>query len=1057
MDDALNPGLGDRGIRAIPKGKSRPQSNWGSARSDIPRLSRPTSNINLGSEQQPPQATSSSNAMSNNPIGNEWTKSPSSFGSTTPQDLLNSEQNASKPLDSGAGGDTESANAGENSIPFANTGKKRFSLKNFKLTRKQGLIGGGIGGVIIAAIFGGSVMTTMPLINISENFNMTFNSHVDRATTTRLRRAWDNKFGNNQAATGYQRAIDRFRGISPKRADNFTRAGFVMICGDHICGASDLVNGRYNTKTVQFRHQLAEGEIWRYDQLKNIRNEALLNDLKRVYNPRSAGWFNSGAERRGRILGAISARLGLKSNRVMSQTEMDNMRLGMQADVDARLAIDPNNTELQTIKRKLDTGEPLTPSEMRRVFTRQQLRNYASNGGRLEAGTRALAASGMSPEDFSYWRTQFIGRGGSLSRVFTQSIRSQVRGAGLIGNLAGAVIGFNCSILLLVQGIVEDSYDRNAQRMNLGSTFGATTEQTKYGSLDAEDANGLMTLLNTPSAVQYESGGEGGEMQMGERNETFAEAPIFGYITNQQPITVPDQRIITNKSWMTTQSLLNAFSRDMPAWAANTFSVAASDASITACRILSNPAVQVAMVVAGIVISIITTVKTMGAAAPKLAIAIGVAADMGAGLLIGLGVGAAAGAVAGYFVRMMIDNVFDMGQYGADLMTAVTSGMSQVSMEMAMNGGVLMSTQPAMVAMYDEHQVYLAELREEAREGRSPFDVTTTHTFAGTFFSNLMPHQRALATPNRFLGAISSLFGSSFNQLMPQVRAADNFARFQGSINHDWCDFSKWETEGWKADGWELDENSTWAPGSGGPLATDPFCNVYRATPEVNMSPAQVLEALFNERMVEIVRMDLTNPDSELTTFIPPLRYECDGGFSRFVEVVDPLNGGYEGKIGNCTARINPLYDFQKNYFERLGMVGLDIYPVANASWESNGSSGGSTCEPVDGLPESESERAQFISDWEASGGKLDGDGNPCVDVHDNPTQFSFSWGGYNNRKFSTEQRRGFIGIDIGADKDTPINGVPRRHLMSTFFMDHVIEESLNGDMLWGGGIVREN
>lgn len=132
--------------------------------------------------------------------------------------------------------------------------------------------------------------------------------------------------------------------------------------------------------------------------------------------------------------------------------------------------------------------------------------------------------------------------------------------------------------------------------------------------------------------------------------------------------------------------------------------------------------------------------------------------------------------VASLLVRDLITNMA-----GEDAAYAINSGFNIYSGKIFQPTAIA-GTKSQVVAQYRDTQEIIAHEAEYDRRNRSPFDITSRHTFLGSIVNNLTPLANTLSTPLSTVSKTVSLVGSAIGSLSPTASAAGE-VKFRGSLN----------------------------------------------------------------------------------------------------------------------------------------------------------------------------------------------------------------------------------------------------------------------------------
>ena len=271
---------------------------------------------------------------------------------------------------------------------------------------------------------------------------------------------------------------------------------------------------------------------------------------------------------------------------------------------------------------------------------------------------------------------------------------------------------------------------------------------------------------------------------------------------------------------------------------------------------------------------------------------------------------------------------------GEDYGNAIISGAGSLMSKNTISGGGSPLTKSEAVAFYLQNEDRIAKEGAYERSTRSPFDVTTRHTFLGSIVSSILPYSQSLASVGGFVPAILSVVSNSFASILPGASAVDA-ANFEANM-------SLCEDEDIKS----LN------------IATDPFCNPYTgiSTSTLNKSTEEVIEYLANKGEIDTTTEDpisAITPNSKLKSYLA----NCMNRENPIGVGEDPNAMGLE-----CSSAANPDVAYYAAYLTDVRIQdGMDngVQPGGGQSQNSTSSYAGSAknkdckagdlCWPIEG------------------------------------------------------------------------------------------------------------
>ncbi|MCL2445107.1 hypothetical protein FWD07_03265 [Candidatus Saccharibacteria bacterium] len=426
-------------------------------------------------------------------------------------------------------------------------------------------------------------------------------------------------------------------------------------------------------------------------------------------------------------------------------------------------------------------------------------------------------------------------RQNAVTQQRTQEMQGVVEGFnGANAKVMAEQIIRGLSALNIVQGICDvfgiiDFVGRNLKGMwagQLGQNFmqlGAVAGQIQAadGSADPDVISAIGNRINAESSFEMEDGS-----MSAPRSGTMGQA--FMYVSGEAPITELNG---STRRWVTGglegQPQVGGVLAQM--WSGGIAGI---------CSAATNPSVRVATTIAGVLV-----LPTLGAG-----VAIG-------GLLLGI-IGSrqmdyVAGMVAPMAVRIMGGQIVGEDSVGEEYLDATIIGGLNLRGRANMASGIPGIGVGGAQEVFAAHQAYRARIAKQERSERSPFDVTSRHTFLGSLTVRMMPHVGVMNSASGVLGMMGSMVNRSARIVTPAASALDT-AGFQQEL--EVCRDADYQEIG---------------------IATDPFCNPIFGIPQryLAISPEDVLRELEARGEIEIAEDGRSrilnnyfgNPENDMT------------------------------------------------------------------------------------------------------------------------------------------------------------------------------------------------
>ena len=159
-------------------------------------------------------------------------------------------------------------------------------------------------------------------------------------------------------------------------------------------------------------------------------------------------------------------------------------------------------------------------------------------------------------------------------------------------------------------------------------------------------------------------------------------------------------------------------------------------------------------------------------------------------LAISAGIGIASSVAVAELTKMLVENAksdFCTEVAGPNSGACVYLGAAKYNGGNFQEGGGSLATRSKADGFYDKYKVALSDEAELIRSEKSPFDMTTSHTFLGSIASKIS--MLAIDMPNLtgVASTLSNLTTSAFSSLMPAASAAEKAMFFSNQMRDD-CD-----------------------------------------------------------------------------------------------------------------------------------------------------------------------------------------------------------------------------------------------------------------------------
>jgi|GEM_PF-3600314 hypothetical protein len=336
------------------------------------------------------------------------------------------------------------------------------------------------------------------------------------------------------------------------------------------------------------------------------------------------------------------------------------------------------------------------------------------------------------------------------------------------------------------------------QQMGAFMQFGALSGQIQAGDADPDIVSAVGNRINAESTYELEDGSFS-------KPNTGTMGPAYQYVSGERAITEIDGGTIMHTTGgLASFGLIGRLISDLAYYTAGS------------CAVITNPAVRISTTIAGIALSL----YTFGGSAVAKA---GIEGFMKSQLF-----SYTSSLVTQMAVKILSGQVVGTDLVGDAFLSAVIIGGGALLTKAAGASGMPVLGPIGMTALYGEQQKYLAQLAEEDRLQRSPFDATSQNTFLGGIMAKLIPRVGMLSSISGLFTTIGSLVSGAMSSIIP-TSSAVSLSRFE--LSSGACKDNEYNDAG---------------------VATDPFCNLIYGVPVeyLDMDPEEVLREL--ERFGEI-------------------------------------------------------------------------------------------------------------------------------------------------------------------------------------------------------------
>ena len=156
--------------------------------------------------------------------------------------------------------------------------------------------------------------------------------------------------------------------------------------------------------------------------------------------------------------------------------------------------------------------------------------------------------------------------------------------------------------------------------------------------------------------------------------------------------------------------------------------------------------------------------------------------------VIGASVGIVASVAVDKLADMLVSNAktnFCLDASGPTAGACMYLGASKYNGQNFQAGGGTPATKDKAEGFYDAYKVALADEAELIRSTKSPFDVSSSHTFLGSIVSKLGFLSLEMPSLSGFASSLTNLARTSFTSLLPSASAVEKFSYFSNQLRDD--------------------------------------------------------------------------------------------------------------------------------------------------------------------------------------------------------------------------------------------------------------------------------
>jgi hypothetical protein len=526
------------------------------------------------------------------------------------------------------------------------------------------------------------------------------------------------------------------------------------------------------------------------DFVKGLRSEpAMRADLNRVYKPRVAQWFDSLGEK-------FKAKFNLK--RFFSgapQDAGDDIASTMQNETKAT----QTGAEGSSATQEAEVNNPVDP-----------------DNPDVDPGTH-IEDVPMDDVDGALKQAKLTGGKATASKVL---------GALNVLGIVQTVCGYYLMIEGLAKMIKTSGLDQIMTSVSKAFSVG---DQVKEGHGSAEGVSAINTALNTPTS--YQTYDPITEKEVESEPKAGSSAQAYQYAVQATTVQAAD-----GSASKYTMGGIPGYLRTIYQFLTGAIGSGIADV----CGVVTNPIVVAITTIASIALAIYTfggTAVITSAAQGAAGTAIMIIANVGLNLALPTIAAILAGDISCLFAK------------GQDMMNCLMIGFGGMAGKTAGIGGNTALTKTDAQAMYIDYQEYLAEVAEEERASKSPFDPTSPYTFLGSIASSFLPYFNQTSSVLSPFSSLASVASSSMTAFMPKTSAFTfNLSTFKDSLNV--CDDNAYNSVN---------------------MATDPYCNPLYGSTNIDADPEAILDNLMTSFQLYI-NEDGDGPDNSVNGRDPKIQ-----------------------------------------------------------------------------------------------------------------------------------------------------------------------------------------
>ena len=626
---------------------------------------------------------------------------------------------------------------------------------------------GGIVGLIVGIIAVVMLAPTLLLPHMLEVVRATFGI-PEFSIETRSRVIWRTKLFGDRTVTGG--IANRYRPMSERTINRLQAQGF-----DINTDGRTTIRGK--TRITAIYQPGSSTPMTASDFSRAMGDPEFRARMNRVYNGRFAAWWDTRAQE-------LIQRRNLGANRA-----------GFRPTADA----DQPRGSRGWLGRVL-SDQSADPGS-RGGATATRVSGVDADGNTIDANRDAASAGNTAGDDVAR-ATQDVADNPTRASISANSMRAM----GAVSAMGWADLA--CTVRNTII-FLEDSTKaiRSKQLMQAATLLMAEAHRIKAGEADPDITNELGNMLMTPSQFVVDPDtGELSDPATGPEGQFFGWAAFGNSIGKLNPSAA---------AFTVGGGGVNSAAAD-----SGLLSFLAANASIInggACNLIQNSFVRLTSAAVGGYLAFKTggafTLVTGGAT-------VGIQAMFNRFLNM----------VGPQLISTLAGTVIPIDLQGEDMSNVwVSGGGAKYGAASLANANVGMGGEEAVEA-HKKRQIYLAQVAEDERFARSPFDLTSRYTFLGSILSNMLPHMGSLTSVSGTLASIGSITSRSISRLLPTANAID-LAKFRENLNV--C-----RDEGFRRIG----------------VAVDPTCNPIMGIPadSLHKDPESVLEWLYHGNYINV-------------------------------------------------------------------------------------------------------------------------------------------------------------------------------------------------------------